>query len=175
MRRPEATLPGSGSLRAVWLVLLCTAVSCMQPARVASFRPGQEISCGPIRVSVNGWEEVGESHAPLSSLRAASGEKAIAVFVGWNGLDPYSEPDRQVFAGEFLNRSLKLVDSDAFVYKAVASMPREIYRFSELPASAPRDWVVIFHAYVDSSGYTLQVSHPDPGEEAFDVASIPLG
>jgi hypothetical protein len=167
--------PVFGNLRIAALVLLCVAPGCAPQVRSTSFPLRQEIPFGPIAVSVNGWEEVGEAHAPLSSLRAPEGAKAIAVFVVWSGLDPYTEPDRQKFAEEFLSDSLKLADSGGLDYKAVAAMPREIYHFSSRPASAPRDWVVIFHASSGSGGYTLRLSHPDPGEDSFDVAIVPLG
>ena len=175
MRRPEAPIPDSGRLRIVWLVVLCAALGCATQERTASFRLRQQIPFGPIAVSVEGWEEVGGVHAPISSLHTPEGEKAIAVFVVWSGLEPYAEPDRQVFAESFLSGSLKLVDSGGFDYTAVAAMPREHYNFTGQPAPASRDWVVIFHAWVDSRGYTLRLSHPDPGEEAFDVAIVPLG
>ena len=167
--------PGSASLRLVGLVILCAALGCVQPQRSASFQLRQEIPFGPIAVSVNGWEAVGEAPAPLSSLRAPQGHKAIAVFVAWSGLDPYTEPDRQKFAEEFLSASLKLVDSDGLEYKSIAAMPQEIYHFSGTIAPAPRNWVVIFHSSLDSHGYTLRLSHPDPGEGSFDVAIVPLG
>ncbi|HET6372246.1 MAG TPA: hypothetical protein VFG76_03000 [Candidatus Polarisedimenticolia bacterium] len=155
--------------------MLCAALGCAQHARTASFKSREKIPFGPIAVSVEGWEEVGEAHAPLSSLRTEDGRKAIAVFVSWSGLEPYTEPDRQVFAEEFLRRSLQLVDSDGSDYEAVAAMPLEIYHFSSQPMAAPRDWVVVFHAKAEGRGYTLHLHHPDPGEDAFDVAVVSLG
>jgi hypothetical protein len=118
---------------------------------------------------------VGEAHAPISSLRAPAGEKAIAVFVRWDGLASYAERDRQIFAKAFLRDAVRIVDSDGSRYHAINAMTRELYHFSGYEAAAPRDWVVVFHVDADSRGYTLRLAHPDPGKEAFDVAVIQLG
>ena len=174
MSRPETPGHNSGSLRFLWLILLCSAFGCAAQERTASFPLRQSIPLGPLNVSVDGWEEVGQAHAPISSLRAPAGEKVIAVFVAWKGLDAYTESDRQVFAEKFLEGRLKLVDSDGFDYKSISAMPRDLYHFSGSSASISRDWVVVFHVWVDSQGYTLRVSHPDSGEEAFDVAIVEL-
>jgi len=175
MHRRQAAIPGSDRRWFTLLLVLCAAFGCAQQARTASFKLREKIPFGPIAVSVNGWEEVGQTHAPLSSLRTLEGEKAIAVFVDWSGLDSYAEQDRQGFAEAFLRVSLKLVGSDGMEYKAVSAMTREIYNFSGQVSAAPRDWVVVFHVRADSRGYTLRLSHPDPGEESFDVAIVQLG
>jgi len=175
MHRPEAPTPDSGRRGIVLLLILCAALGCTEQERTASFPLRQEIPLGALAVSVDGWEEVGAAHAPLSSLRTPEGEKAIAVFVGWSGLEPFAEPDRQTFAEKFLRGRLRLVDSDGFDYSTVAAMPREHYDFTSHASSMPRDWVVVFHVWVDSHGYTLRLSHPDSSKESFDVAIIQLG
>jgi len=165
----------SGRRRVLCLALLCGALACGSLERTALFTLRQRIPLGPITVSVEGWEGVGEVHAPLSSLRTPQGEKAIAVFAGWSGLDPFAEPDRQIFAERFLRDALVLVDSDGFGYKPVAAMSRRLYDASVPSSPAPRDYVVIFHVGAGSRGYTLRLSHPDQEEDAFDVAIVPLG
>ncbi len=175
MHRPEAPIPDSGRLWILWLVVVCVAFGCARQERTASFPLREKIPFGVLAVSVDGWEEVGDAHAPLSSLRTPEGEKAVAVFVGWSGLEPYAESDRQAFAEEFLRGHLKLVDSEGFDYRSVTAMPREQYYFSGHASSMPRDWVVVFHVWVDSRGYTLRLSHPNVGKESFDVAVVSLG
>jgi hypothetical protein len=162
-------------LAIAWLLAASAALGCAVGERSAPFPLRKGITFGPISVAVEGWESVGEAHAPISSLRAPAGEKAIAVFVRWDGLTAYAEQDRQTFARTFLRDALRVVDSDGSGYAAVSAMPREVYHFSGHAAAAPRDWVVVFHVDADSKGYTLRLSHPDPGEEAFDVAVIRLG
>jgi hypothetical protein len=178
MRTHALPLRGSASRarHAIAMALLLSAApGCGGGARSASFPLHEVIPFGPISVAVDGWEAVGEAHAPISWLRAPAGEKAIAVFVRWDGLEPYAEPDRQTFAKAFLRDALRVVDADGFGYQAISAMPRELYLFTGVGAPAPRDWVVVFHVYVDSRGYTLRLSHPDPDEEAFDVAIVQLG
>jgi len=179
MNRPAAAIRGSGRTRherpLAGLVILCAALGCAVEGRTASFKVREQISFDVISVSVRGWEPVGRTHAPLSSLRAAEGEKVIAVFVDWSGLEPFKEPDRQQFAEKFLGGRLKLVDSEGRGYRSVSAMPRGVYDFSNEPAPMPRDWVVVFHVRSDSEGYTLRLSHPDARGKSFDVAVVPLG
>jgi hypothetical protein len=76
----------------------------------------EEIPLGIISVSVTQWEEVRGSSSPLQSLRPPEGEKPVAVFVRWRGLDEYGEFDRRSFVEAFLSHRLTLVDSDGFEY-----------------------------------------------------------
>lgn len=175
MRTPDPHTRDSGSRPFAWLLAVSAAVSCGGGARSAPFPLHQVIPFGPISVAVDGWESVGEAHAPLSSLRAPAGEKTIAVFVRWDGLSSYEERDRQTFARTFLRDALRIVDSDGSGYTAVSAMPRELYHFSGYEAAAPRDWIVVFHVDAASHDYTLHLTHPDPREEAFDVAVVTLG
>jgi hypothetical protein len=162
-----------GRLQIGWLVILC--LGCVDAVeRSASFSLREEISLGIITVEVRGWEEVPNLHAPINSLRAPAGEKAIAVFVRWSGLDDYAEQDRQAFARSFLSNRLRLRDSEGFEVEAIDAMAKGIYHFLGPVGSAPRDYVVIFHVWVDSEGLTLCLQHPDPQEEGFDVAIVTL-
>ena len=174
MRTHAPPMRGSARHALAGALLVSAALGC-GGGRSASFALRQAIPMGPISVTVDGWESVGEARAPLSSLRAPAGEKAIAVFVRWDGLDSYAEPDRRIFAEAFLQDALRVLDSEGFGYEAISAMPRELYHFSGGGAPAPRDWVVVFHVYVDSRDYTLRLSHPDPQEDAFDVAIGHLG
>jgi hypothetical protein len=143
----------------------------------STFAVRDPISLGILDVSVLGWEEVRIPRVPLSTLRAAAGEKPIAVFVRWSGLDGYADRDRHIFVDSFLSRRVRLVDADGHEYEARGAMPRNFYLGSfegNLDGPTPRDWVAVFHAWVDSQGYSVRVQHPDPGPEEFHVAVIPL-
>ena len=146
--------------------------------RVAEFQLSQQVPLGILNLAVTGWEEVRRPRVPLGSLTAADGEKPIAVFVRWNGLDGYSEFDRRVFAERFLDGRLRLVDDEGYQYETRNAMPRALYlgRVDLMSNThAPRDWVVVFHVWVDSHAYTLRVEHPSPGEDDFSVARVSLG
>jgi hypothetical protein len=143
----------------------------------AHFALGEEIPLGIISVSVTQWEEVRGTSSPLGSLRPPEGEKPIAVFVRWRGLDEYAEFDRRTFVEAVLSDRLTLIDSDGFEYAARTAMPKEFYRFSAQAGSgktAPPDWAVVFWAWVDSRDYKLHIEHPDPAEGDFDVAVVEL-
>ena len=175
MRRLAAAIPGFDRLRLVCLFVLCGVLGCALEERAASFKLREKIPFGVFEVSVEGWERVGEAHAPISSLRAPEGEKTIAVFVVWSGLESYEESDRRVFAEAFLHDRLNLVDADGLDYRSVSAMPREVYDFSNHAEPMPRDWVVVFHVGVESHAYTLRLRHPDPDNKDFDVALVQLG
>ncbi len=149
--------------------------ACSTAERAASFRRGEEIPLGIFSLRVSDWVEAPSSRVPLSSLRTPEGEKAIAVFVGWEGLDDLTDADRRHFVESFLEHSLELVDSEGFDADPVTAMPRDLYSASAFHLEASPEWVVIFHVWVDSGGYSLRVRHPDPDKEKFDVAVVPLG
>lgn len=175
MKVPGAPTPGSARRAILALLAAASMLGCVRQERTASFRLHEQIPLGVIAITVDGWEQVGQAHAPLSSLRAEEGRKTIAAFIGWSGLDEYKEPDRQLFVDKFLQRRLKLADSNGSEYEAADAMPREIYFFSgELPP-APRDWVLVFHVPADTVPDTLRVTHPDPRQETFEVGVVPLG
>jgi hypothetical protein len=143
----------------------------------ARYALGQEIPLGIINVSVTQWEEARGSSSPLGSLQPPPGEKPVAVFVRWSGLDEYAEFDRRTFVEAFLNDRLTLVDSDGFEYAALTAVPKGLYQFSAQAGSgntAPPDWAVVFWAWVDSQDYKLRIEHPGPGEGDFDVAVVEL-
>jgi hypothetical protein len=175
MRRPGAHTRTFAEAGSACLVLAAMALGCGSGAeRSATFAIKQEIPLGIISVTVMGWEEVPQIHPPFHSLDAPAGEKAIAVFARWRGLDEYAERDQGHFVESFLQHRLKIIDSEGYEASAINAMPRALYDSFEMRGLAPRDWVVIYHVWVDSQGYTLQVRHPDPGEEDFHVAVVPL-
>lgn len=143
----------------------------------AQYALGQEIPLGIISVSVTQWADARGTSAPLRSLRPPEGEKPIAVFVRWRGLDEYGEFDRRTFVEAFLSDRLTLVDSDGFEYAALTAMPKDIYQFTAQAGSgktAPPEWAVVFWAWVDSRDYELHIEHPNPEEGDFDVAVVEL-
>jgi hypothetical protein len=157
------------------LLLAALALGCESGAeRSATFAMKQEIPLGIIAVTIMDWEEVGQIHPPLSSLDAPEGEKSVAVFVRWRGLDEYAEMDQRQFVESFLEHRLTLIDSEGYEAPGFHAMPKALYHSSKMRGFAPRDWAVIFHVWVDSQGYVLRVRHPDPGEEDFHVAVVPL-
>jgi len=119
------------------------------------------------------WEEVPQSHAPVSSLDAPEGERAIAVFVYWRGLADYRLEDRRVFVESFLRGRSRVVDSEGYAYVATTAMAKSLYAY--LPGAGPgQELVVIYHVWVESEGMTLLIEHPEPQEGGFRVAAIPL-
>ena len=136
----------------------------------------EEIDLGIISVSVTQWHEVRGTSSPLGSLHPPEGEKPVAVFIRWRGLNEYTEFDRRTFVEAFLSDRLTLVDSDGFEYAAPTAMPKDLYQLSAQASlgPAPPDWVVVFWAWVDSRDYKLHIEHPDPGEGDFDVAVVEL-
>jgi hypothetical protein len=137
----------------VCLLLAALALGCESGAeRSASFAMKQEIPLGIIDVTIMGWEEVGQIH----------------------GLDEYAEMDQRRFVELFLGHRLTLIDSEGYEAPGFHAMPKALYHSLEVRGFAPRDWAVIFHVWIDSQGYVLRVRHPDPGEEDFHVAVVPL-
>jgi hypothetical protein len=168
-----------GFANCAWFVIAVLGLGCgIEGQRTSTFVLREPISLGILDVSILGWEEVRVPRVPLNTLTAAAGEKPIAVFVRWSGLDEYAEPDRHGFVDSFLSRRLYLVDTDGHEYKARGAMPRNLYLGSfdgNLGGPTPREWVAVFHVWVDSQGYSVRIQHPDPGPEEFHVAVVPLG
>lgn len=131
------------------------------------------ISFGIFDLQVMRWEEVPQSHPPVSSLNAPEGERAVAVFVYWRGLADYRPEDRQVFVESFLRGRTRVVDSEGYAYDAITAMTKDIYTF--LPGGGPtQELVVIYHIWIESEGLALMIEHPDPQEGGFRVAAVPL-
>lgn len=160
------------------LFISLACAGCAPGQRIASFAPGEEIPLKVLTLSVSRWEAVPPSLPYLSSENTSAGEKAVAVFARWRGLEEVAEMDRRVFIESFLEHRLTLVDSDGFTYAAISAIPTNFYYGSSYDMNAPADWAVIYHVYVDSGGYSLRVRHPEPGvheeegKEGFDVAVV---
>jgi len=138
------------------------------------FAPGQEIPLGELSLTVTGWEAVPPGHAPISALRAAPGEKVIAVFVRWSGLPGRSDMERRVLLERFLERQARIVDDEGFQTTAFSAMARELYRLQAPVREAPSDWVVVFHVWIDSRNYKLLLAHPDPAQGGLRLAEVQL-
>lgn len=175
MRGPGAPTRAFAKAGSACLLLAALVLGCGNGAeRSATFTIKQEIPLGIISVAVMGWEEVPQSHPPFRSLDAPAGEKAIAVFTRCRGLDEYAELDKRQFIESFLQHRFKLIDSEGYEAAVISTLPKALYDSFEMRSPAPGDWVAIYHVWVDSQGYTLQVRHPDPGEEDFHVAVVSL-
>lgn len=170
MRRPARPTPSFASS-----LFLAIALAGCANERAVPFAQGEEIPLRVLSLRVADWETVPPSLPYLSPQRPPEGEKAIAVFVRWEGLEDYSPLDRRIFVESFLGHRLTLSDSDGYAYEAITAMPRDLYYGSSHDLDAPPDWVAIFHVWIDSGGYSLRVRHPDPGSEDFDVAVVELG
>ena len=157
------------------LVAVAGLPACATRDHSASFKLGEEIPLGILSLRVSDSEVVPSSRAPLQSLSALSGERAIAVFARWEGLVDFGELDKRQFVESFLEHRVTLVDSDRFSYDVIKAMPRDLYYGSAYAFEASPDWVVIFYVWVDSSGYSVRIRHPDPGNEGFNVAVVSLG
>lgn len=165
----------SGRFLALTLVLTVAGCAPGSPT-VAPFSLREAIPLGILDLSVTRWDELQSTRSPLGSLHPPEGEKPVVVFLRWDGLDEFAELDRRVFVEAFLEDRLTLVDSDGFEYETVNAMPEPLYRMSSAmnPMSAPRDWVAVFWAWVDSDGYSLRVEHPEPDPDGFDFAVVEL-
>jgi hypothetical protein len=141
--------------------------------RSVSFRTGEEIPLGIINVTVNRWENA-YTRAPLRSLDPPPGEKAIAVWVRWSGLADHVEAARQSFAENYLQHSVRVVDSGGFDYATTSVLEPATYHWTGPAAPGDRTRILIFWVWVDSEGYTVRLEHPDPGDEGFDVALVPF-
>ncbi|MHC4108912.1 MAG: hypothetical protein ACYSTY_12590, partial [Planctomycetota bacterium] len=107
------------------LLLAALALGCESGAeRSATFAMKQEIPLGIIAVTIMDWEEVGQIRASLGSLDAPEGEKSVAVFVRWRGLDEYAEMDQRQFVESFLEHRLTLIDSEGYEAPGFHAMPK---------------------------------------------------
>ena len=169
-RRPAVVARLIGCALAI-LLSACSRGSRAEPP--AAFALKDRISFGIFNLQVMRWEEVPQSHAPISSLDAPAGERAIAAFMYWRGLADYRRYDRQAFMESFLRHRTRVVDSEGFAYDAITAMTKDIYSFS--PGAGPtQELVVIYHVWIESEGLTLMIEHPDPQEGEFRVAAVPL-
>ena len=175
MHSPGKLTEGLGRQGLLGIVALACLVSCeSRDVEPVSFVRSQDISFGILDLRVTGWEVVPASHAPIVSLSAPPGEKAIVVFIRWKGLDQYADFDRRTFVRSFLSHRTRIIDGDGFEYRAISAMPRELYHFTEPASLAPREWAVVFHVWVDSAHYTVLLEHPEPANGGFRVAAIIL-
>ena len=156
------------------LPVVMTILGCFpERERSSSFALREEIPLGIINIAVTGWEEVSADLARGYPLKAQAGEKVIAVFVEWSGLDAYSERDGQYFAETYLHNRLELLDSDGFKYSALSAMTKNLYNRSGYGSPLSHNCVVIFHVWVDSKKYILRLQSLEP-EGGVDVAIVSL-
>ncbi len=168
-----ARWPGPGVI--VGIALTAMTMGCQNPtSRSSSFALGEEIPLGLMQVTVNRIEQAARV-APLRSLDPPAGEKAIAVWVRWSGLQDFEETARQTFAETVLHHRLRIIDSAGLDYPAINALEPEFYHWTGRPGPAGRTRIVIFWVGVDSEEFTLRIEHPDPGEGDFEVALVPLG
>jgi hypothetical protein len=156
------------------IMLVVPVIGCgSAPERSRAFVVGEEIPLGILSVTVDRIEQAARV-APLVALDPPAGEKAKAIWVRWSGLGDFEERARQTFAATVLRHRLRIVDSGGFDYPAITALEPELYHWSGRPGPAGRTRVVIFWVPVDSEEYTLLIEHPDPGEDDFEVALVPL-
>jgi hypothetical protein len=155
-------------------VVLCgTLTACGSPPEPpAPFARGERIPLGMLSLEVRRSQEMQSMPRPYAG-EAQAGEKLVAVFVYWRGLDDFDEFSRETFVDSFLCRRLRIVDSAGYEYGCMLTMP--VDRFVGRPSpKLAREWVVVFRVWVDSEGLALHVEHPDPPEGSFRVARVPL-
>lgn len=110
--------------------------------------------------------------APFSG-EAQAGEKLVAVFIYWRGLDDFDDVSRQAFIDSFLCNRLRIVDSEGYANRCMTAMPQNLF-VGRPSRSLAREWVVVFRVWVDSEGLALQIEHPEPAENGFRVARVSL-
>lgn len=169
----------AGSRMACRFRLLAAMLVSLSACEAASQTPTpfdlrQPIPLGMLSIAVMRTETVpNPPFAPISSLMAQPGEKVVAVFVRWKGLEDLDQADQRVFIETFLEDRLSIVDEDGETYPAFSAMPLDIYQMSP-GGYSPHDWVAVFHVWVDSQRYTVLVANPQPEAGGFTVAAIPL-
>jgi hypothetical protein len=145
-----------------------------EPKPPTRFSLGDPLELGMFTLKARRMETVASPPpVPLGSLSAQPGEKVIAVFVRWDGLDGLTPMDRRIFVESFLQHRLAVVDEADERTPAFHAMSAGLYH--GMPGGLPeREWVVVFHVWVDSREFTLLVEHPDPDPTGFELAAIPL-
>jgi hypothetical protein len=96
------------------------------------------------------------------------------VFVKWSGLDALDPMSRIVFAEQFLDDRLVVVDSTGERHKPTKAMQSALL-FMNDPGSNWRDWIVLFHLPEESGGWILEVANPEPAEGQSDHLAVDLG
>ena len=168
-RRPSLT-----TAIAVAAVSAASQACSPEPSPPTRFSTGDPLDLGMLTLKARRMETVSNPPpVPLGSLSAQPGEKAIAVFVRWDGLDGLEAFDRRVFVESFLEHRLAVVDEAGERTAAFNAMSADLYH--GMPGAMPeQEWVVIFHVWIDSREFTLLVQHPDPGPSTFELAAVPL-
>lgn len=175
-RRGSAGRSRKRGPRVLTVVLAAATVGACEPesGQATLFALGQPLELGMFTIKARRMETVADPPPiPLGSLQAQPGEKVIAVFVHWAGLDGLEPMDRRVFIESFLEHRLTVVDEAGERAAAFHAMPADLYH--GMPGQlSEQEWVVVFHVWVDSRDFTLLVVHPDPEPGGFEVAAIPL-
>jgi len=173
MSRLVRLVGGGRAWPAVAAIGLC-ACGGERPPEPTVFSLGSRIALPDFAIKVRRMETVARPPPnPLNSLRASPGEKVIAVFVHWEGLEDLEEWDAQTFIEAFIEGRFTVLDEAGERTPAFSAMPADLYHW--MPTGFPqREWVAVFHVYEDSERFTLLVENPDPVPGGLAVAEIPL-
>jgi hypothetical protein len=174
---PEFGKPGKAGLVQTLAVtggLLCgSMIACGSPPEPAtSFARGERIPLGILSLEVRRSQEMQRMPRPFSG-QAQAGEKLVAVFVHWRGLDNYDDASRRSLIDSLLCNRLRIVDSEGYAYSCMQAMPSDLFNLRP-SRSLSSQWVVVFRVWVDSEGLVLQIEHPEPVEGGFRVAAVSL-
>ena len=160
------------SLASGLLVAGCAGEPAMEPIEYST---GDRIALSKITVTVERTEHVRTTSTDsrrLQSNLAGPGERAIAVFVRWSGLEDLSQTERGFFIRSFLENRLSVVDDAGDRYQTVDVL--EASQYLEQIGGSGSTIVAVFHLHEDSRKLVLLIEHPDPPEGQSPLVAVSL-
>lgn len=135
---------------------------------------GNPIPIGDYVLTVQRVQPAPEPGPPISTFREQPGRDGHLVFVQWAGLDALDPMSRLVFAEEYLEDRLAVVDSTGARHEPTGVMQASLL-FMNDPGANWRDWIVVFHLPEGSGGWVLEVENPEPAEGQSGRFAVDLG
>ena len=156
---------------AILFFMACTADPEPTPFSLKSPIPigPYEVTAKRVRRAVDGFTH-----------KVGPGEKGIAVYLSWTGLDAFDRASRYHFIESFNQNRMRILDSLGNTWKPYGTYPVDFYeapqRNTGLFGSARlRDWVVAFTVPKRARNFTLLIENPDPREGQPRLARVSLG
>ena len=135
---------------------------------------GEPIPIGAYSLTVQRVQPAPSPGPPLSSFREQPGRKGVMVFARWSGLDALDPLSRIVFAEEYLEDRLTIVDSIGERHRPTDAMQQALL-FMNDPGDNWRDWIVLFHVPEGGGGGILEVENPEPAPGQASRFAVDLG
>lgn len=167
----------SRCVRGTWIAVGAggaLVIACGGEPEPVSVSLGEPISIGRFTLEVLRAEPVPEPPPPINVFRTREDEKGLIVHVLWRNLDGLDPLERRVFAEQFLESRLTIVDHAGDRRRPVSAMQRSLLRMRD-PGGDWRNWSVVFHVFKDSRSPVLIVENPGPGSGQPAAVSLDLG